>query len=120
MTRAQLTDKYESIEEAKSAAMNGMPSPCPRLLLFFCFSNLFSFSTYATSVSSFSFFPRFFQGSFYLEFNAQLRCFRFLKVFDIIFETQSVYCRLHSRKHVSLFKEILSLLTTINARDKGE
>lgn len=29
VTRAQLTDKYESIEEAKSAAMNGMPPLCP-------------------------------------------------------------------------------------------
>lgn len=28
VTRAQLTDKYESIEEAKSAAMNGMPVLC--------------------------------------------------------------------------------------------
>lgn len=37
VTRAQLTDKYESIEEAKSAAMTGMPGLCqnrPLLSLF--------------------------------------------------------------------------------------
>lgn len=40
VTRAQLTDKYESIEEAKSAAMTGMPSLCqnmPFLSLLECF-----------------------------------------------------------------------------------
>lgn len=40
VTRAQLTDKYESIEEAKSAAMNGMSSPChnmPSSSVFFSF-----------------------------------------------------------------------------------
>lgn len=31
MTRAQLTDKYESIEEAKSAATNGMQLLCRSL-----------------------------------------------------------------------------------------
>lgn len=31
VTRAQLTDKYESIEEAKSAAMTGMPGLCQNM-----------------------------------------------------------------------------------------
>lgn len=35
VTRAQLTDKYESIEEAKSAAMIGMPATCPSMPLHF-------------------------------------------------------------------------------------
>lgn len=54
VTRAQLTDKYESIEEAKSAAMNGMPVQCQNMpefnffffFYFFCFC-IFFFITIA-------------------------------------------------------------------------
>lgn len=44
VTRAQLTDKYESIEEAKSAAMTGMSVLCqsmPPPLFFLCFLSFF-------------------------------------------------------------------------------
>lgn len=58
VTRAQLTDKYESIEEAKSAAMNGMPVQCQNmpefnffffllfllLYIFFHYNSVFSFN----------------------------------------------------------------------------
>lgn len=41
-TRAQLTDKYESIEEAKSAAMNGMPVLCQSMSYSAVFHSAFS------------------------------------------------------------------------------
>lgn len=42
VTRAQLTDKYESIEEAKSAAMNGMPVQCQSMPFSTIFRSAFS------------------------------------------------------------------------------
>lgn len=59
MTRAQLTDKYESIEEAKSAAMNGMPPVCGSSSAFLL-SALF---TITLLLSSF-FFQGFFKAGF--------------------------------------------------------
>lgn len=61
MTRAQLTDKYESIEEAKSAAMNGMPPPVCGCSSAFLICSLFPFMLL---LSSFSFFQGFFKAGF--------------------------------------------------------
>lgn len=56
VTRAQLTDKYESIEEAKSAAMNGMPVLCqsmPAATFFhFAFSSWFVLGVFHESYFS--------------------------------------------------------------------
>lgn len=59
VTRAQLTDKYESIEEAKSAAMNGMPlRACPlnSFAIFLHHSFIFCFVFFAKNLFCFVFF----------------------------------------------------------------
>lgn len=61
VTRAQLTDKYESIEEAKSAAMNGIPPPVCGCSSAFLICSLFPFMLL---LSPFSFFQGFFKAGF--------------------------------------------------------
>ena len=90
VTRAQLTDKYESIEEAKSAAMNGMPVLCQSMPYSLFFRRALFFSFYHPVLSSLSFifyFPPFSSFNFFLTPSAS-SCLVFLSCTCIRFPSR--------------------------------